>query len=811
MTRVHSTVLRLLVLVAIVVIAVVPAPRAPAARTSNLHAAMARLPVRFEANAGQYDDAVEFVTRRAGMTAFLTDDGTTLVLRDTKAPRRKPTRSRDVTTSVITMRLVGAQRTVPAGEDELITKSNYFLGNDPTLWRTGVANFGRVRVRGALPDVDMVWHGADDGLEYDLEVAAGVDASRVELDVDGARQLAVGADGALRIETPAGTLEQRPPRVVQAGRPLYARYHIVGAHRIGFDLEGYDDSRPVLIDPVLAYSTYLGGNGIDDGAAVAVDAAGDAYVVGNTESTDFPTANARQGSYAGGTPEGFVAKLDASGSALLYSTYLGGPTSRNGLATYAHGVAVDAAGNAYVVGETSEHNFPTVNAAQSAYVQGSLSAAFVAKLSASGSALVYSTFLGGNVRDEGYAIAVDSAGSAYVTGDTLSTTFPTVNPIQSSYRGMSSGAVNGDAFVTKLTPSGSAFMYSTYLGGTGSDAGTAIAVDSAGRAYVTGDTASTDFPTANALQSANRGGEDVFVARLAPSGSTLDYSTYLGGSSNDFATGIAVDPAGSAFVGGYTISTDFPTVHTLKEPGDAGIPSDSFVTKLTPTGSAIVYSTYLGGSNVDEASAIAVDAAGAVYLSGSTFSKDFPTVNPVQATLNATNGANVFITNLNPAGSTLVYSTYLGGNGDDRATGIAIDSAGGAYVTGSATAFDFPTKNAFQPVIGNASQCCLSDAFVAKISGLPPGPSDGNTAAGTGPADAETAGEASVPDAAGPLADANAEASPDGGHRSRVCDGRLRLRRHSRPTLRRAVDLRRARAHRRPGAPPRETAPSSHS
>ena len=337
--------------------------------------------------------------------------------------------------------------------------------------------------------------------------------------------------------------------------------------------------------------------------------------------------------------------------------------------------------------------------------------AFVTKLSAAGSTLVYSTYLGGSNIDQGFGITADGTGNAYVTGRTRSTNFPTANALQPTFGG---GAFPYDAFVTKLNAAGSTLLYSTYLGGSGDDSGFGIAVDSAGNAYVTGDTSSTNFPTANALQPTLGGTADAFVTKLNAAGSTLLYSTYLGGSSGDQGLGIAVDSAGNAYVTGGTNSTNFPTVNALQP--TTGDTADAFVTKLNAAGSTLLYSTYLGGSSGDQGYDIAVDSAGNAYVTGFTSSTNFPIANALQPTFGGGTiiySSDAFVTKLNAAGSTLLYSTYLGGRGDDWGRGIAADGTGNAYVTGDTYSTDFPTVNALQPAFGGGFT--LNDAFVAKI------------------------------------------------------------------------------------------------
>ncbi len=675
------------------------------------------LPLSFEANHGQTDGRVKFLSRSGGYSLFLTGDEAVLALRGKKAANTAPKRDTSspvetrlaasgdrMTGGVLRMKLRNANAAAKVtGVDELPGTSNYFIGNDPAKWQTNVPTYAKVKYEAIYSGIDLVYYGNQRQLEYDFIVAPGADPRRIQFDVRGAKRIRRDEHGDLVLKVGDGEIRWHKPVVYQekdgARQLLAARYAITDKTRVGFALAKYDASRPLYIDPLI-YSTYLGGSAWDQGNGIAVDGAGNAYVTGVTRSTDFPTMNPLQPVNGGGN-DAFVAKLNPTGSALVYSTYLGGSGEDDG-----YGIAVDSAGNAYVTGLTLSTDFPTINPLQPA--NGGGQDAFVTKINAAGSALVYSTYLGGSGNDAAKSIAVDSAGNAYVTGITLSTNFPTMNPLQSANNGG-----GGDAFVAQLNPTGSTLIYSTYLGGSGEDVGEGVTVDGSGNACVTGFTSSHDFPTENPLQPANGTAgysTTAFVTKINAAGSALVYSTYLGGSDYDEATGIAVDGAGNAYVTGLTFSHDFPTVNPLQG-GNHGR-GDAFVSKLNPTGSALVYSTYLGGNGEDYGQGIAVDSAGNAYVTGSTASlKYFPTT-PGAFQRTCTGGACAFVSRLNPAGSVLVYSTYLGGSGWAYGYGIAVNSAGKAYITGSAYT-GFPTMNPVQATYGGNG-----DAFVTELQML---------------------------------------------------------------------------------------------
>jgi hypothetical protein len=682
--------------------------------------AYGKVPLSFELNQGQTDARVKFLARASGYTLFVTPDEAVFAGRDGSVER---------------MKLIGASpklRFEPLDPQPGI--SNYFIGNDPSQWQTNVPHYGRVALRGVYPGIDLIFYSKERRLEYDWVVAPGADPKQIRVKWEGLSHLTKNASGDLVL---TGSLVEKRPVILQEGRRIEGGY-VVRGRRVAFELAKYDTTKPLLIDPAFIYSTYLGGSAGDGGSGIAVDSAGDAYITGSTNSTDFPTSNPLQASnhahssaYFGNNA--FVTKFNPTGTALIYSTYLGGSGGGAG----GGGIAVDGAGNAYVTGSTASADFPTSNPLQASnHAHTSTSSgnnAFVTKINAAGSALVYSTYLGGSEDlsegvESGTGIAVDGAGNAYVTGETGSSNFPTSSPLQAN-----TSSALFTAFVTKINAAGSAFVYSTYLGGSKGDSGIGIAVDETGNAYVTGYTYSSDFPTHNALQPGNpttpQGTIDVstgFVAKINAAGSAFVYSTYLGGTGNDSANGIAVDGAGNAYVTGRTGSSDFPVVNPL-QPSNHGS-SNAFVTKFNPAGSALVYSTYLGGSGGDGGGGIAVDGVGNAYVAGTTYSADFPTSNSLQASnlaYGSANNTNAFVAKINPAGSALIFSTYVGGSGNsvplefgggsDGASAIAVDGAGKAYVTGGTTSTDFPTSDPLQASLGGTN-----DAFVLSISPLPP-------------------------------------------------------------------------------------------
>jgi hypothetical protein len=708
-----------------------PAPSAhvpPAVR-------LAAPPLAFEANSGQAPGDVRFVAHGQGYAIELTDSGAVVALqarpqcpplkdrpqRTPSACAATPGRNPDlVRLEILSAQSASAHRS-PAGEGPLPGRVNYFIGNDPSRWRAGVPTYAKVRYAGVYPGVDLVYYGNQRQLEYDFVVAPGADPARIALSLSGAQgqhidaatgDLVIGAsNGELRLIRPATYQVVRGKRV-----DIQSSFKLLAENKIGFSVGAHDSALPLVIDPTLTYATFLGGSANDEGIAIAVDSSGSAYVAGNTNSTDFPTLDPLQS--ANGNP--------AKGTV------------------------------------------------------------FVTKFTPDGSALVYSTYLGGTGGDSAAGIAIDADGDAYIAGNTSSIDFPLVNPLQSK----NNGAVNsqGTTFVAKLNPTGAALVFSTYLGGSGGDKNAGIAVDAQQNVYIAGTTLSTDFPLQNAMQSTNNCagscGGNIFVSEIESSGSALVYSTYLGGSGfsnpsfgympagGDTASGIAVDADGEAVVAGTTYSTDFPVSADAFQPQNitfCGVLSpcngtSGFVTKFNAEGTGFVFSTYFGGPGFaylcgeenedlgDSINALALDKSGNVYVTGSTYG-GIPTVHAIQGYVGAVysgvdnfNGTaystNAFITDFRPDGSSLLYSTYLGGTGSnpcgplswffgqcgfipddcyvefasgDAGTGIAVDGMESIYVTGLTSSADFPFSN---PIGGQSPTI----PFIAKLhsDGSPP-------------------------------------------------------------------------------------------
>lgn len=674
-----------------------------------------QIPLHFEINQGQVANQVQYLSRGDGYNIYFTSTEVVLDLDSASQPvaNHKLTQSNIRESATLRLQFVNANaRSVMVGKEELPSKSNYFIGNDPTQWHTNIKNYAKVIYQNLYPRIDAIFYGHQKQLEYDIRVAPGAHPETIRFHIEGAKHLHLDPHGNLILTMGNDKwVMMHKPIVYQLihsiKHSIKGDFALFADNQIGFKIDAYDKTQPLMIDPVLTYSTYLGGSGGSESSlAIAIHVRGFAYVTGSTNSIDFPTQSPIQSANLSKQRTAFVTKINTEGNALVYSTYLGG----HGGIDQGFGIAVGRNGVAYITGTTNSNDFPLKNPAQSTKLSPNLSA-FVTKINSQGSSLTYSTYLGGSgFYNEGLSIALDNIESAYVTGFTNSNDFPLLNPFQAINKG-----ANITSFVTKIDPLGNTLNYSTYLGGSGgNDRGFGIAVDCFGNAYVTGQTNSKDFPTLNPFQAKPKpigAALTGFVTKLNTTGNGLVYSTYLGGSGgNDSPNAIALDPTGSAYVTGFTNSKDFP----LQNPFQAtnrGANFSAFVSKLGFKGNTLVYSTYLGGSGGNDKSfSIAVDDPGNAYVTGQTNSTNFPIQNPIQATNNGPN-LTAFITKFDWKGNTL-FSTYFGGSGgNEKGTGIVVDNLGNVYVTGQTNSKDFPTKNPFQ-----ASNKGNVTAFVAKFS-----------------------------------------------------------------------------------------------
>lgn len=701
----------------------------------------ASLPLSFEANRGQTDPSVNFLSRGQGYTLFLTGREAVLTLRSASSVAKA--HGAPASAETVRMRLLGANtQPVVSGREELPGKANYLIGNDPRKWRTNVPTYGKVSYQSVYPGIDLVYYGSRGGmLEYDFVVAPGADPSSIRLGIQtapgtpghSAASLRIAPNGDLTVAMASGEVRWHKPQVYQeAGatarrQPVDGRFVLDAQNRVSFALGPYDHQRPLVIDPVLAFATYVGGSGGDTGFAIAVDSFFDAYIAGLTNSSNYPTAGSPYQSSYQSNGDCFVTKFNSGGTALIYSTYIGG--SQNDTAT----ALALYNGDVVLTGYTSSSDFPTKAPAGIGttvpyqQIYGGSTDAFVAELDTNGQNLIYSTFLGGSGLDEAQAVAVDSSGNAYVTGFTQSSNFPLSS---GAFQTALAGSQN--VFISKLNSTGETLLYSTYLGGSRADTAQAIQLDTSSppNMYLAGYTFSSDFPTVSPIQATLGGAADAFVTELNGAGTALTFSTFLGGTGNDEAFGLALDSSKNIYITGSTVSSNFPVTTGSFQTALKG-PEDAFVAKLNPTGSALLYSTYLGGTGVDQGTAIVVAPSGTVFVTGLTQSSDFPTVNAVQSVLGLSNNSacgaspcpDAFVTNMDTTqtgSAALVYSTYLGGSGYDAGEAIAVDSTGDPYITGVTISQNFPATSvpnsaSYTPPYKSTLTGTTGNAFLAKL------------------------------------------------------------------------------------------------
>ena len=655
------------------------------------------LPLFFEKNRGQTAASVKFFARARGYSLYLTATEAVIVMPPAEAAKTKAA-------VVVRMKMKGANAEPSVrGRAILPGHTSYLLGNNAAKWRTGAEHFAEVEISQVYSGIDMVYYAKHGQVEHDFIVAPGADPGRILIGFEGSKSLRLDRSGNLIIGVEGGELTYNAPELYQmAGAKRVAvkgRFVLAGGKSVRIAVGDYIKSKELVIDPALAYSSFLGGTTIDEAFAIAVDAAGNAYVTGQTNSNPFPgVAGEFQSAFGvGATNNVFVSKINAAGTALLWSTYIGGTGADVGNA-----IAVDGANRVYVTGSTTNSGTD----------------AFVAALNADGKTAVYVDVFGGPGTDVGNGIAVTPAGVAYVTGATNSSAINTF-PVTAGAAQTTAGGAS-DAFVAEFTAAG-AQVYATYLGGVNADSGNAIAIDGLGNAYVTGQCGDTfvavaAFPTV--FKNTITGATDAFIAVLNAAGSAFTYKTYVGGSGIDSGSGIAVDGSGNIYITGFTFSADFPGAGfvTVGQTTISTAP-DAFVFKLHPgnPGGGTndgVYATFLGGSGDDRATAIALDAGGDVYLTGTTTSGDFPSVGPIAGGGALVGSPEAFVAEIGPTGGTVGFSTYLGGTGPTNGQGIALDSANNIYVTGftNSNAATFPLQTPFQ-----AANAGVPDAFVTKF------------------------------------------------------------------------------------------------
>ncbi len=733
-------------------------PPAPAAERGapvppGVRASLGQLPLYFVENRGQLDPRVGYTLLNGGVDTYFTAEGVTFaLLGQTAEDRLKNEEAERASTGAggeghqVERAPRGAGDTLPPwpartrwsvkvdflganplaqtlGQDQQEAIASYFKGS-PQQWITAIPTYASVAYRDLWPGIDLVYGGRGRQLKYTFVVRPGADPGQIALGYRGASEVRLNEQRQLEVATPVGLLVDDRPYAYQVGEggqiQVAAEYTLDTSAAaetavVRFRLGAYDSSRALVLDPtVLLYAGYTGGSGIDRAFGIAVDGAGNAYLTGITTSSQatFPVSVGPDVTF-NGAADAFVAKVNAAGTGLVYAGYIGGSGEDRGT-----GIAVDGAGNAYVTGQTdsTEASFPVLVGPDLTF-NGGLADAFVAKVNAAGTALVYAGYIGGSGEDGGTGIAVDGTGNAYVTGDTSSTqaTFPVLAGPDLTFNG---GPF--DAFVAKVNAAGTAEVYAGYIGGSGEDRGTGIAVDGAGNAYVTGDTSSTQatFPVLVGPDLTFNGGLfDAFVAKVNAAGTALVYAGYIGGSDSDLGFGIAVDGTGNAYVTGQTVSTEASFPVSVGPDLTYNGANDAFVAKVNASGAALAYAGYIGGSSDDLGAGIAVDVAGNAYVTGRTSSTEatFPVLVGPDLTFNG-GPTDAFVAKVNAAGTALVYAGYIGGGDDDFGHSIAVDGAGNAYVAGETLS----TEATFPVLVGpDLTFNGATDAFVAKVGELP--------------------------------------------------------------------------------------------
>ena len=588
------------------------------------------------------------------------------------------------------------------GEDRLPYNCNYFYGNDPAKWRTDVPNYSAITYKDIWPGIDLKYHGNGKWMKYDFIVNPGADITRMKLRYAGIDNLAVTPQGDLRAETIFGPVFEKAPYIYQeiAGteHTVMGRYVLTEPGVFGFTLEGeYSPNHIMIVDPQLAYSTFLGGDSVDVVTDIAVDADGCLYGVGDTRSPNFPTENPYDDSLGSHT-DVMVFKLSPLGDTLIFSTFIGG-TNPWYASDEGEGIVLDLEGNIYITGKAESTDFPLVNPIDDIFQSKEI---FISKLSPAGNALLFSTFLGGQSLDSPRGIDLDSQNNICVVGLTGSADFPVVNPYDGDI-----SALN-DIVVVVLSAPDYSLTYSTYLGGNNVDVPYDISVDD-DNIYITGATASTDFPLVNPVDAVIEGASEVFASKISPyigGINSLVYSTFIGGSGVEYGYGIKVDENEIAYIIGVTQSPDFPLVNSfdLNYEGE----SEAFVLKLSALGNSLLFSTFLGGDGSDAGADIAVDGSGNMYIAVNTTSSDYPVINPYDGSYNG--DMDVFLAKFSESDNCLLFSSYFGTNASDVVNAIALDDAQNIYFSGWTNSPDFPVANPYDSAFNGQW-----DGYIARI------------------------------------------------------------------------------------------------
>jgi hypothetical protein len=676
------------------------------------------IPLFFIANEGQTDANVAFISKGNHCTMFFTPEGTLFSLTENQS---NPTNGFALRLNFLN------SNTSPemVGEEKLSSTTNYFLGNNPSLWKTNVSNFGKVRLNELYKGIDLVYYGNQSRLEYDFMIKPGTNPSKIRLSYDLGNKkgnaLSINEQGDLIISTPIGNIIEHKPYCYQyidgKKQRVDGKYQVIDAGKniFSFSVGNYDKNHTLVIDPVIEYSTYLGGNGDDLNFGVVRDNAGNIYLSGNTSSGDFPTTTGVYSSKSKGDLESFITKLDPTCTKIIYSTFIGGDN-----ADYGGNLAIDAKGNAYLTGSTHSWDFPVTKNALVKEFKGPWSAQrpdiFIIKLSSNGDSLLYSTFFGGSKVDMNSIIYADGMGNAYITLYTESSKLPEA---PSSFNKKYAG--KGDAYIMKLDPAGN-LIYSSYLGGKQKEVPTCIIADKEGNAVIAGTTNSPDFQrSVLTFDTAYHGKDDIFVTKISGDGSKILFSSIMGGKENEMPKTLKLDNEGNICLAGFTESSDFPVTKNTYENAFHG-KRDAFFSKISASVDKLIYSTLLGGNKYDCANSMELGQSGDIYLAGTTNSIDFPTTaNAFDKTYNGSyydygaensDGGDIFICQLDINNSKLNYSTYFGGTGNEDLPQLIVKNTNDLMIVGQTNSPDLPvTTNAI-----NKTKKGRTDIFISRLN-----------------------------------------------------------------------------------------------